>query len=247
MSYARTAILVSLLVVSAFPLLGRAGQEEKVIVLVGAMKEEVQPILGRLKVTRQYENENRSFWEGELGGHAVVLAQCGTGQENAQACASFLLNNYLVQALIFSGVGGSTELKIKPGDVVISEKILGDVLSPKPFSVYSPDGALGSMAQSNTFDFPLLKGTFYTTTSILVDEFALYPLLRQMDVQCVAMEDAALARTAEERDIPFLSIRGISDQLPLVGPLMLFQYSKHLDVAAEHAATVATALISDIK
>lgn len=216
-------------------------EETEVIAIVGAMKEETGPFLAVMNVTKNYTVENVMIWEGSLNGRDVVLAQCGMGRGNAEKCTSSLLNNYEVEALIFSGVGGSTELGIGVGDVVVASEIL----SLNPSETYRTDSRLASMAMNNSFDFEVHYGRFYTTTPIILDEFVLYPYLRLRGVKCAEMENSPMARIATERGVPFLSVRGISDQIPL-GPIMMLQYRRYTDIAAEHAAMVVTDLIADM-
>jgi len=226
--------------VLVFPIVSGA-EETEVIAIVGAMEEETEPFLTVMNVTKSYTVENVMVWEGRLSGKDVVLAQCGVGQGNAEKCTSFLLSNYEVEALMFSGVGGSTELGIGIGDVVVASEIL----SLNPSETYQTDSRLSSMATNNSFDFEVHYGRFYTTTPILLDEFVLYFYLRVKNVKCAEMENSPMARIATERGIPFLSVRGISDQIPL-GPIMFLQYSRYTDMAAEHAAMVVIDLLADM-
>jgi len=238
----KVAVLIFLFL-SFFPLIANSdlADEGSAIGIVGAMEREIEPFLLRMDVTRSYAHEDLTLWEGALNGKKVVLAECDVGQESASESISFLVNNYRIEALIFSGVGGSTELGIDVGDVVVAS----DFLSINPFEIYSSDAHLASLALSNSFDFDVHYGRFYTTTPLLIDEFILYPYLRVRDVRCVEMENFPMAQMAAEKGIPFLSVRGISDQI-LLGPLMLLQYRRHSDLAAEHAAAVVSELIADL-
>ncbi len=235
----RKVTVLIFLFLSFFPLIAHSSlaDEGSKIAIVGAMEKEIEPFLLRMNVTRSYTYEDLTLWEGSLNGKDVILVECGVGQESA----SFLVNNYRIEALIFSGVGGSTELGIDIGDVVVAS----DFLSLNPFEIYSSDARLASLAMNNSFDFDVHYGRFYTTTPLIIDEFMLYPCLRLRDVSCVEMENFPMARMAAEKGIPFLSVRGISDQIPLA-PLMLLQYRRYSDLAAEHAAAVVTELIADL-
>ena len=213
----------------------------EVIAIVGAMREETEPILVRMSVTTSYTHENAMIWKGSLNGKDVILAQCGIGQKNAEKCTSFLLNNYTVGALIFCGVGGSTKLDIGTDEVVISSEIM----SLNPFETYETDDGLASIALNNSFDFDVHYGRFYTATPLMLDEFILYPYLWIRGVKCVEMENLPMAEIAAERGVPFLSVRGVSDQIPLL-PFMFLQYRRHADVAAEHAAAVVAGLVADM-
>jgi len=236
----RRSLALVFCLVLVFPIVSGA-EETEVIAIVGAMEEETEPFLAVMDVTKSYTVENVMVWEGNLNGKDVVLAQSGVGQGNAEKCTSFLLNNYGVEALIFSGVGGSTKLSIRVGDVVVANEIL----SLNPSETYQTDSRLASMATNNSFDFEVHYGRFYTATPIILDEFVLYPYLRVRGVKCAEMENSPMARIAAEKGTPFLSVRGISDQIPL-GPMMMLQYSRYTDMAAEHAAVVVMDLLTDM-
>jgi len=147
----------------------------------------------------------------------------------------------LLRRLIFCGVGGSTKLGIGTDEVVISSEIM----SLNPFETCETDVELASIALNNSFDFDVHYGRFYTATPLMLDEFILYPYLWIRGVKCAEMENLPMAEIAAERSVPFISVRGISDQIPLL-LFMLLQYRRHTDVAAEHAAEVVVDLVADM-
>ncbi len=181
------------------------------------------------------------IWEGEIYGKNVVLAKCGVGQEKAQICTRFLIDHYDLEAIIFSGIGGATHSGIDMGDIVVASDVLYLNFDSLSFEIYRTDEALASLAMNCAGGLDIHRGRFYTTTPIMVDEFLLYLYLKIKNVKCVEMENAPMAKLAMESDIPFVSIRGISDQ---VGPLMFFQVQKYAQLAADNAAQVTLEMIN---
>ena len=62
------------------------------------------------------------FVTGMLKGRSVVVASSGVGKVNAAMCATLLIDHFMPGEVIFSGIAGSINPELHPGDIVIGEK-----------------------------------------------------------------------------------------------------------------------------
>jgi adenosylhomocysteine nucleosidase len=63
------------------------------------------------------------FHLGTLHGRPVVLAETGIGKVNAAMTTTLIIDRYRPSEIIFSGIAGGVSARVKPGDIVIGEKL----------------------------------------------------------------------------------------------------------------------------
>lgn len=67
--------------------------------------------------------ERYNFFK-ELYGKEAVFAQSGIGKVNGAITAALMIHMYSPDSIIFSGVAGSLDGKIKIGDIVVGTDVL---------------------------------------------------------------------------------------------------------------------------
>ncbi|AKN17924.1 5'-methylthioadenosine/adenosylhomocysteine nucleosidase [Mycobacterium haemophilum] len=65
-----------------------------------------------------------SFDIGELDGHRVVVAGGGIGKVNTALAATLLADRFGCHAIVFTGVAGGLDPKLRIGDVVIADRVI---------------------------------------------------------------------------------------------------------------------------
>ena len=200
----------------------------KTIALVGAMDSEIVYIKKCLQENGKVKEKNINgftFFEGKIENKKIILVKSGVGR-----CASSILFTTMVtyykniDLVINIGIAGGYK-GMNPLDIVIGEKtVYGDVdISIFPSYVYgqmascpayfeAPKDLIDKIIKSSVkckvgcictnekfmTDYDLVKG--------LVDEN-----FKDLNVLAFDMESAAFAQTAYHFNIPFISIRAISD------------------------------------
>ena len=89
---------------------------EKIIGLMGAMREEIALLCERMT---DKGVAGVTFYTGLLQGRRVALCCAGIGKVNAACAAQLLIARFGAKVLVFSGIAGNMTDKIGVGDVVI--------------------------------------------------------------------------------------------------------------------------------
>lgn len=103
--------------------------------LLGAFGPEVTELQGKLVNKRAEDVHGMKFYLGTLNGREVVLAETGIGKVNAAMTTTLMIDRYHPSELIFSGIAGGVSDRVKPGDIVI-----GDKVGQHDFGFVSDDG-----------------------------------------------------------------------------------------------------------
>ncbi len=90
--------------------------------ILGAVGDEVAILEQALTDARVQTILGIRFVAGTLKGRSVVVASSGTGKVNAAMCATLLVDHFAPGEIIFSGIAGSINPDLHPGDIVIGEK-----------------------------------------------------------------------------------------------------------------------------
>jgi len=172
------------------------------------------------------------IFSGELRGHNILLVHGGIGQVNMAIHLTRLLNDYIPEAVLLCGCGGSypgSDLKI--GDLALAtSEYLGDLgvalseefipleqldlpqypqLAPITQQSFPLDPDLLNRAQKILPDATC--GAFVTVNCCSGNPDLSMELQQRSGGICENMEGAAVAQVCAEFDIPLLELRGISN------------------------------------
>jgi adenosylhomocysteine nucleosidase len=187
-----------------------------------------------------------------VNGAPVALMRSGIGFTNATIAAarSFHLFGSAVPMISIGSAGGlATDVEL--GDVVVGRQyvnlnadatVFGYRLGQVPGMPerYAADTHLVDHALDAVVPFRVRSHVIGSSEVFVADQRA--RALRETfpDVGAVDMESAAIAQFAHVHDVPFVSVRGISDLCAPTGE----QFRTHLDDASERAARVAVDLVT---
>jgi len=93
------------------------------VVGVLGIAEEVAPIEKSLQDSRDVVFRGYVFRLGTLNGRQVVVGRSGAGKVNAAIVATLLIGQFGPSTLLFSGTAGAVDPRLRPGDVVIGERV----------------------------------------------------------------------------------------------------------------------------
>ena len=113
------------------------------------MPEEIQSLLGVLQNVKITEKGMRSYYNGYLNGHELVVVFSRWGKVAAAVTATQLLNDFEVDEIIFTGVSGALDPSLKVGDIVIGNELYQHDMDTRPLF--------------NRFEIPLLNKTGFST------------------------------------------------------------------------------------
>lgn len=81
--------------------------------IVAALHEEISELLTLLSEARRVCIGNRTFWQGELDGRAVVVVLSRIGKVAAATTAAVLVTHFGVRAVVFAGVAGALSPRLR--------------------------------------------------------------------------------------------------------------------------------------
>jgi adenosylhomocysteine nucleosidase len=100
--------------------------------IVSALHDELSEVLALMPDERKVVSGGRTFWQGHLQGHEVVVVLSGIGKVSAAATATALIERFGVEQLIVTGVAGGLMPGVEVGDIVIGQSYLQHDLDASP-------------------------------------------------------------------------------------------------------------------
>jgi adenosylhomocysteine nucleosidase len=221
--------------------------------VVVAMADEAEPFLAQAQVTGPPTPVGGSVQHLlVLAGRTVLLVRSGIGLVNAATAATAALAVARPGVMVSAGTAGGLGTDVRVGDVVVSSETLysnadatgfGYTLGQVPGMPerYPSDPRLiTAAAAATTPDIPTRTGLVVSSDSFITAHIvdgirAQFPQALSTD-----MESTALSQVAHLFDIPFVSVRGISD---LCGPTAGVDHTIRVDDASQRSATIVLGLL----
>jgi adenosylhomocysteine nucleosidase len=183
--------------------------------LIAAMPEEIRPLLKRLGPVRREKVGGFILHRFTCGRKKIALIESGIGVERAAKATQALIAAAAPEIILNVGFGGAVLPGPAVGDIVVADRLLffkvrlfTEQRGMTPALTEQLAEALRAGLEGRC---RVHRGTFVTTGEI-VDKRTLARLLptgRSNPV--LEMESAAVARVAQERNIPCAAFRAISD------------------------------------
>lgn len=179
--------------------------------IIGALNEEIVEIRRRMAVEDSERFGSAHVFTGVWQGRCIVLVRSGIGQERAHTALTRVCERFVVSHVVSIGYAGGLVPGLGIGDIVIADKVLE--LDSAASNSRETTEYLAERAMQVDIS-PAVKrrrGGLLT-----VDKAALTPPEKQAlgsryGVLAVDMETAALLKLADEKRLPFLSLRSITD------------------------------------
>jgi len=92
--------------------------------VMGALDSEIELIREGMKLRSAEIISGRTYYEGEIEGHRVVLVKAGVGKVNAALTAQVMIDRFGVGSIVFTGIAGGINPDLHVGDVVISDRVI---------------------------------------------------------------------------------------------------------------------------
>jgi len=203
--------------------------EEKMnsIGIVVAMDEEKKAITDIMKDIEIEQIYNLQFGKGKIGNVECIIVKCGIGKVNAARATQILIDRFNVKEIINAGSAGCINKELKIGDVIISKRVVQHDFDITVFN--HPKGYITGIGDYIECDKELVEKFSKLIKKLSDNEFETkIGIIGSGDIFCseekmkekintkfsadvVDMECAAIAQVAYLDQIPFISIRSISD------------------------------------
>ena len=180
------------------------------IALIAALPEEIKPFLARVWTSRKDRIAGFPLYRCRIGDRELILLQSGMGPRNAEAATRALLDTATPDLIINFGLAGAVAPGPEIADLVVAIRLL--VRDRGTFSAQSgPDLPLVDEVIATVGTSRCHPGTFITIAETMSKADLRGTLPVGTETPVLEMETAAIARVANERGIPLLALRAISD------------------------------------
>ena len=224
----------------------------KTIGIIGAMPSELIDIRAFLGKGETEKNATFEFHINSIDDKKIISVCCGIGKVNAALCAQNLISLYNVDCIINAGIAGGMDEKVKVCDIVISSDVMHhDLLSRfldnyPPFnSNFKADERLIEIAQNSclSHNYSYFTERIVSGEIFISDNDLKAKIKSEFNPYAVDMESSAVGHCAFLNNVPFVTIRCISDNADDEGEMSFEQFEK---IAAKRVADVTYSLIKNI-
>jgi 5'-methylthioadenosine/S-adenosylhomocysteine nucleosidase len=238
----------------ALPEASRDDSEAPVLVL-GAMDGEIAAFLERLESIREVSWREYPVYTGVLAGRSAIIARSGVGKSLSAMIAQRLIDLYLPQSIIFTGLAGAINPALEIGDMIAAEdtlqydmdvRALGFELGEIPYTSHriipcDPDLVRKAAATE------LPEGKMHRGRILTGDRFVNRRAFQEMGYlrselagDAVEMEGASVALVARVNEIPAVVVRTISDKADTNARV---DFERFLPRASANSALVVTEIL----
>ena len=227
------------------------------LAIMGAMEEEIEPLLsyfGEVKVTEFAKNK---YYEVNMDGLDIVIAYSKIGKVFSSLTATTMIEKFGCDTLLFSGVAGGINPKLKIGDLIVANKLAQHDLDITAFGHphgYVPGGAvfvqtdekLRSIAVevAKEKNIPIMEGIIATGDQFVANEDTKEFVAKTFDADALEMEGCSVAVVCDALEVPFLVLRAISDTADMDAG---FNFDEFLETSARTSADFMMEIVKRLK
>ena len=226
------------------------------IAIMGAMPEEIEPIIATLHDLKKTEYADNTYYEGNYKGKEVVVAYSKIGKVFASLTATILIEKFGCETLLFSGVAGAINENLSIGDLIIADGVCQHDLDITAFGHpygYVPEGdvciwsdsALRQVAKriAEEKGLTLKEGVIATGDQFVADPQRKAWIAETFKADALEMEGAAVAVVCHALGVPFFILRAISDSADMDAG---FDFDTFLVSSAKTSAAFILAMVEKI-
>lgn len=194
------------------------------IAIMGAMPEEIAPILEQLGDYKTTIYAKNTYYESTYKGVKIVVAGSKIGKVFSTLTATTLIEHFGATKLLFSGVAGAISPELSVGDLVVASKLAQHDLDITAFGHpygYVPEGAVYVEADTKMIELSkniasemgrvVKEGIIATGDQFVADERRKDWIGKTFDAIALEMEGGSVAVVCDALNIPFFILRSISD------------------------------------
>ena len=227
------------------------------LAIMGAMEEEIEPLLAYFDKVNVVEYANNKYYEVNYNGLDIVIAYSKIGKVFASLTASTMIEKFGCDILLFSGVAGGINPKLKIGDLIIADKLCQHDLDITAFGHphgYVPGGKVFvetskelrnvaiKVAKEN--DLKVIEGIIATGDQFVHSTQRKEFIENTFNADALEMEGASVAVVCDALNIPFFILRAISDTADMDAG---FDFDEFLKSSAKNSADYLIKILKELK
>ena len=223
--------------------------------IICAGDREVAPFLPIICECKTTEKAMLKFYEGTISNVNVVVLFSGVCKVNAAIATQILIDTYGVDLVINAGTAGAMNNELEIFDVVISTEVAYHDVAPNILTEFHPwlesiyfkaDQGLLNLTKKAVDkleqNYRVVWGRMVTGEAFIADE-GRQRINEQFEPLTVDMETASIAHVCYVNNIPFVSIRCITDTATHSG---IGHFEENCEKAASIAKDITVSLLTEI-
>ncbi len=227
------------------------------IAIMGAMPEEIAPLLEKVGEYTLTEFAGNKYYEASYAGHNLVIAYSKIGKVFSTLTATTMLQKFGAEVLLFSGVAGAINPKLKIGNLIAATKLCQHDLDITAFGHphgYVPEGKqfveadAGLIAKAKEvakeMNLELMEGTIATGDQFVADPERNRWIGETFNADALEMEGASVACVCDAMNVPFFILRAISDAADMDAS---FSFDEFLESSAIESANFIIKMVEHIE
>jgi adenosylhomocysteine/aminodeoxyfutalosine nucleosidase len=227
------------------------------LAIMGAMEEEIEPLLANFSNIKVTEFANNKYYEVNYNGIDIVIAYSKIGKVFASLTATTMIEKFGCNKLLFSGVAGAINPSLKIGDLIVATKLCQHDLDITAFGHphgYVPGGAVYIEANKELIQIAsevaidkkikLQEGIIATGDQFVANEERKNWIGSTFKADALEMEGASVAVVCNALDVPFLILRSISDSADMDAG---FSFDEFLKSSASRSAEFIIEVVKRLK
>jgi adenosylhomocysteine/aminodeoxyfutalosine nucleosidase len=226
------------------------------IAIMGAMPEEIAPILEKLGEYKTTEFADNRYYEASYKGMDLVIAYSKIGKVFSTLTATTLIQHFGCDRVLFSGVAGAISSSLKVGDLIVATKLsqhdLDITAFGHPFG-FVPEGTVYVEADKEMIAMSkdvaqsmgkvVQEGIIATGDQFVANEKRKNWIGTTFNADALEMEGASVAVVCSALNIPFFILRAISDAADMDAS---FSFDEFLQTSAVESAEFVMKMVDKI-
>ena len=226
------------------------------IAILGAMQEEVAPLLKAVSEYKEVKHANNTFYLAKFEGRELVIAYSKIGKVNAAITTSAMIEKFGAKKLLFTGVAGALNPNLKIGDMLYATSLVQHDLDITAFghqpgyvpgtSVFiKSDENLNAIASRVAAEsgLNLQSGIIATGDQFICEKSKKEWIKTTFNADATEMEGASVALVCESLGVPFFVLRAISDE---AGGGAEFDFDEFLNSSAKISANFMLEMVKSL-
>ena len=224
--------------------------------IMGAMVEEIEPLLEFFKEYETIEYAKNRYYKTSYNGHDIVIAYSKIGKVFASLTATIMIEKFGVEKLLFSGVAGAIDSSLKIGDLIVAKGLVQHDLDITAFGHpygYVPEGEVCILADeklikiskdvAKDLNLELKEGIIATGDQFIASNEKKEWIEKTFEAQALEMEGASVAVVCDALNVPFFILRAISDSADMDAG---FDFDEFLKSSAKVSADFIVKMVEKI-
>ncbi len=226
------------------------------IAIMGAMPEEIEPILEYLDDIQEVKYAKNTYYKARYKNIEVVVAYSKIGKVFSTLTAATMLQMFACDILLFTGVAGAVNNELKIGDLIVATKLPQHDLDITIFGHphgYVPEGSVYVEADKDLIALSKIvadeigvkvrEGIIATGDQFIASQERKGFIADTFHADALEMEGASVAVVCDALGVPFFILRAISDSADMDAG---FNFDEFVESSAKESATFLMKMVDKL-